>query len=244
MQTGWRAGGVALAVLLVASPARAQGGPVPRGRFEGIARIPGAPAVLVLDLDRGPTGEWIGSVTAPGYGAKGLPLTALTQEDGGLRASAPLFGGATLRVRSSGGGLAGTLDAAGQSAPLELARTGEPQVDLPPRNAALATAFEGRWAAQFEVGAFKLHAELSLRNEAGGTSSGEMKVVEMGGTPLKLERIVQDGQGLRFKALDGQAIEYEGRLSPAGDAIDGRLYVAALDAPVRFERAPHPPGED
>jgi len=234
--------GAALSVLLAAGPARAQGAAVPGGRFEGIARIPGAPAVLVLDLDREPKGGWIASITAPGYGAKGLPLTAVTEAGGELSASFALFGGATLRVHSSGSGLVGTLEAAGQTAPLELARAGAAQVDRPPRNAALAAGFCGQWSAQFEVGAFKLHAELSLRNEEGSTSSGEMKVPEMGGSAMKLEGIAQDGETVRFKAVGGQPIEYEGRLSPRGDSIDGRLYVASLDTAVRFERAARPAG--
>src|SRR5512140_2789126 len=153
MQPRLCAAGVALSLLLVAGPARAQGAAVPGGRFDGVARIPGGPVVLVLDLDREPKGGWIGSITAPGYGVKGLPLTAMTEEGGELRATAALFGGATLRVRASASGLAGTLEAAGQAAPLELARTGAAQVDLPPRNAALAKGFVGQWSAQFELGA-------------------------------------------------------------------------------------------
>jgi len=242
MQAKVCAAGMALCVLLVAGPARAQGTTVAPGRFDGVARIPGGPVVLVLDLDREAKSGWIGSITAPGYGVKGLPLAEVREEGGELRAKAALFGGATLRVRGSAGGLAGTLEAAGHTAPLELSRTGAPQVDLPPRNSALAAGFVGQWSTQFEIGAFKLHAELSLRNEEGGNSSGEMKVVEMGGSPMKLEAIVQEGEALRFKAVGGMPIVYEGRLSPKGDAIDGHVYVAALDAAARFARAAHPAG--
>ncbi len=112
-----------------------------------------------------------------------------------------------------------------------LERTGVAQVDLPPRNRALAAGFEGDWQAEFELG-WKRQAELSLRNEPGGTSSGEMKV---DGASLKLDQIVQDGNGLRFRLAGGPV--FDGRLDPAGTAIEGRMYLGGLEADVRWQRS-------
>lgn len=219
-----------LSIASFAGPATAQTARTLTGRWQGVVQIPAAPAVLVVDLDQTTQG-CVGSLTAPGHGWKGLPLTEVACENGALQASVALFGGAKLRVRLAGDTLAGTLEAGGNTAALELKRAGAAQVDLPSRNPALAAGFEGLWNAQFELG-WKRSAELSLRNEAGGTSSGEMK---LDGAPLKLERIVQDGDSLRFKLEGG--LEFEGRLDPAVTAIEGHMYVAGLEGAVRWQRA-------
>jgi len=232
IRLGWWAG--TLSILLIGAPAMAQTGGSLAGHWRGTVQIPGMPAVVVLDLDQA-AGTWVGSLTAPDYGAKGVPLTAIAlPEKGALQASVAVFGDAKLRVRIEGGKLTGTLEAGGNTAALVLERAGAAQVDLPPRNMALGAGFEGQWKAEFEVGS-KLHAELSLRNEPGGTSSGEMKVAEMGNAPLKLQRIVQEGGGLQFR-VEGAGAEFDGRLDPAGNAIEGRMYMGALEWEMRWQR--------
>jgi hypothetical protein len=224
-----------LSTLLFVAAARAQTGGTVAGHWQGMAQIPGAPAVIVLDLDQA-AGTWVGSATAPGYGQKGVPLTTVAVSGNGeVQASVALFGGAKLRAHLAGDRLTGTLEAGGNTAPLALARAGIPQVDLPPRNTALAVGFEGQWKAEFEAGS-KLHAELFLRNEPGGTSSGEITVAETGNAPQKLDRIVQEGAFLRFR-VNGPGVEFDGRLNPAGTAIEGRMYMAALDWEVVWQRA-------
>ncbi len=223
-----------LAIVPFAAPAMAQSAEELAGRWQGVAQIPGVPAVIVLDVDQ-TAGRCVGSLTVPGYGAKGVPLTEVACEGGTLTASAALFGGAKIRAQAAGGKLAGTLGAGGNTAPIELARVGTPQVDLPPRNATLAAGFEGEWKAEFELG-WKRSAALSLRNEAGATSSGEMK---LDGASVRLVRIVQDGNGLQFRVGD-TGLVFEGRLDPVGPAIEGRMDVAGLDALVRWERNTRP----
>jgi hypothetical protein len=225
----------ALAAPVLAAPSAAR---TLAGRWQGVAQIPGAPAVIVLDLDQAAGASWSGSVTVPGYGAKGVPLAEVACKDGTLTASAAVFGGAKIRAQAAGDKLAGTLEAGGNTAPLELERIGAAQVDLPPRNEALAAGFEGAWQSEFELG-WKQRAELALRNEPGGTSSGEMKI---GGAPVKLVRIVQDGAFLQFR-VGNTGLAFEGRLDPAGSAIEGRLYVAGLEGLVRWERSTKPTTE-
>jgi hypothetical protein len=212
-----------------AAPAMAQGTEAVAGRWQGGAKIPGTPAVIVLDLEQ-VAGGWVGSVTVPGYGTKGMPLTEVVCKDGTLTASAAVFGGAKVRAQATADKLSGTLEAGGNTAPLELERVGAAQVDLPPRNAALGAGFEGEWRAEFELG-WRRRAELSLRNEPGGTSSGEVKV---DGASVKLVRIVQDGAGLQFRVGD-TGLVFEGRLDPAGTAIEGRMYVGGIEGAVRWE---------
>lgn len=219
-----------LAIAACAGPATAQSADPLAGRWQGVARIPGAPAVIVLDLDRA-AGSCVGSVTAPGYGAKGVPLTGVECKEGSLTAAAALFGGVTLRAQAAGDQLAGTLEAGGNAAAVELARVGAAQVHLPPRNAPLAPGFEGHWKAAFELG-WQRRAELLLRNEAGGTSSGEMRI---DGASVKLARIVQDGASLQFRVGD-TGLVFEGQLVPNGTTIDGRLYVAGMEGAVHWER--------
>ena len=131
-----------LSIALFAGPATAQSAGTLTGRWQGVAQIPAAPAVIVLDLDQAARG-WVGSLTAPGYGRKGVVLTEVVCEAGALQASVALFGGAKLRVRLAGDALAGTLEAGGNTAPLELKRAGAAQVDLPPRNAAARGRLRG-----------------------------------------------------------------------------------------------------
>src|ERR1043165_9338326 len=58
----------------------AAGSASPGGRWEGEARIPGAPLPLVLDLAPDASGAWRGSVILPGLGVKGAPLAAVSVE--------------------------------------------------------------------------------------------------------------------------------------------------------------------
>jgi hypothetical protein len=132
------------------------------GRWEGEARIPGAPLPIVLDLAR-PTagGPWAGCVTLPGRGVKGAALDSLAVAgDGGVDADlAKAFGGppsdqpTRLAVRLlPDGQLDGSFRQGGLSAGLTLRRSGDPQLDAAPGRTPLPPAMAGIWRGQYELG--------------------------------------------------------------------------------------------
>src|SRR5438046_10681947 len=64
-------------ILLIASALVSRADENAAGRWEGTVQIPSHELVLVVDLvaGRGDGGGWQGSITIPGLGIKGAPLT-------------------------------------------------------------------------------------------------------------------------------------------------------------------------
>jgi outer membrane protein assembly factor BamB len=63
---------IIILIVAAALPCRAED--VISGRWEGTAQIPDGELIVVIDLAQ-ENGAWVGSITNPGLGLKGTPLT-------------------------------------------------------------------------------------------------------------------------------------------------------------------------
>lgn len=237
-----------LVAALVPSVLLAAGAADPSGRWEGEARIPGAPLPIVLDLTRAPAGgAWTGSVTLPGRGAKGIALDTLAvaadgQVDAGL---AKALGGPpseqptrlALRLLPEGR-LEGALQQGGHAAGVTLRRSGQAQVDAPPPHTPLPPALAGTWRGGYTLGGAPREVTLTLaapRADASGAPAGELLIVGKRRTQLAIDRV---DAAERYVTLEANAagIRLEGRWDGAAGSFDGTFVQGPFEAPLRLQR--------
>ena len=218
----------------------------PTGRWEGEVRIPGVPMAIVLDLARSaPDGAWVGSLTLPGRGVKGAALTDLgVDADGGVVADAgraiggpPSAHPTRLAVRlAAEGRLVGTWQQAGHSAEASFRRSGEPQVDLPPRSSPFPAGLAGVWSGRYELGGYPRDVTLTLSAPSTDTSTvGRASIVGKRRTELPIERVVVSGGDLTIES--GGGLRFEGRFDGGSGRIDGWMMQGPFEAPLLLRRA-------
>lgn len=241
----WRqrtAAGMALAaaasMTLATAAAVAAAAGDPAGRWDGIAQVPGAPQRIVIDLDRGPDGAWIGSVTLPGRGVKGAPMVDLVVDAGGIRAGlAPAFPfpidpAPRLHLQPAADGtLAGRFEQGGHAASLSLARSGPPQVDRPTAGTAVLPALQGQWRGRYELGGVPREVTLHLANGSDGVARGSLRIVGRRTSELEVDHVAQ---GREYIVLQAQAagLRIEGRFDAAAGRIDGGIVQGPFEAPL------------
>lgn len=247
----WLSRGAATAVLVVMGlGAQAiAAGPGPAGRWQGEARIPGAPMPVVLDLvlDQAPGSaqRWAGSITLPGRGVKGAVLeTVSVSTNGEVQANVgAAFGGPpmqqptriTLRP-AAGGRLEGEWQQAGHRAMLVLRRSGEAQVDSPPPRTPLPPALAGVWRGRYELGGYPREVTLTLAPPATAEApAGELLIVGKRRTQLAIDRVAASE---RFVVLESSAagIRLEGQWSGEAGTFDGLFFQGPFEAPLRLQR--------
>jgi hypothetical protein len=216
----------------------------PSGRWEGQARVPGLPLPIVLDLAPGAGSTWVGSVTLPGRGIKGLPLLALKVDADRVEASlAAAFGGAaappaTLSLQlQSDGRAAGDFQQGGHRAELTLIRTGAAQVDLPHRGTPIDARLAGIWTGRYELGGAPRDVRLILVQPSSETASGELTIVGRRTTQLTLDRVIQGARWLELES-DAAGIRIEGRWNADSSVIEGSFTQGPFEAPLTLRRQP------
>lgn len=231
--------------LLIASLGSPAAAATPSGRWEGEARIPGAPQRIVLDLAPSPAGEWAGSLTLPGRGVKGAPLDALTVgADGSVQAdAASAFGGppselpTQLAVRMlPDGRLEGELRQGGHAAALALRRSGDAQVDAPPARTALPAALAGTWRGRYELSGYPRDVTLTLQTTTSpSANAGELLIVGKRRSQLVIDRV---NASERFVTLEASAagIKLEGRWDATTGAFEGSFFQGPFEVPLKLQR--------
>lgn len=218
----------------------------PSGRWEGEARIPGAPQRLVLDLAQNRSdGRWAGSLTLPGRGTKGAPLQSLqVNPDGRVQAdAASALGGppgelpTQLELRLlSDGRLEGAWRQGGHEAGVLLWRSGDAQVDPPPPRTAVPTALSGIWRGTYELGGYPRDVTLTLHTTSDPQAeAGELLIVGKRRSQLAVDRV---NAGTRFVTLEaGSAgIRLEGQWDAARGTFDGTFSQGPFEAPLKLQR--------
>jgi len=224
---------VLLSVLVVPTLAHAQSIDA-SGHWEGSVQLPAMEVAFQVDFERTATGAVAGTISIPTQHLSGLPLTAVTLEGNtitfGARSDQVMTGVVSADRRS----ISGDYGMPGLSARFTLTRTGEPNVTLPPKSAAIPVNLEGRWAGTLDVDG-GLHLVLTLANEANVASRGQIVNLDEGGLTLPL-RIATDGRSvtLTSSATPGS---FTGTLSPDGSEIAGVYQQDGRTVPLTFTRA-------
>src|SRR5262245_60234017 len=125
---------IALASFFVVLAA-AQTGLNPSAHWEGFIHLPGQDLAMTLDLARGSTGAWVGSLSFPKTTTIDVPISSVSVEGAAVAFTVPgLEGDARFEGKLDGenGKLQGLASNAKGAVPFEVSRTGEASVKTPP----------------------------------------------------------------------------------------------------------------
>jgi len=208
-----------------------------RGHWSGSLDTPGGALAVEVDLDKTASG-WIGSISIPAQHASGIPLDAVTFNNG--KASFHIKGGPgdpgfTGTLSADGKSLDGTFSQGPVSLTLKLARTGEAKVEVPKASPAVAAEFLGIWEGAIQPG---LRVVLTISN---GKDGAEALLVspDQGNGQIPVGAVIQKGTKLTLdvKAVGGG---YEGEINKEGTEFNGTWTQLGNSAPLQFKRVSAP----
>ena len=205
-------------------------------------QIPGRQLTLIVDLAaESGGGDWQGSITIPGLGLKGAPLSDIALNGGDIVFSIKgaladqRTGPAKFNARFVGDGkLAGDFVQAGNAAPFALQKTGPPQVEILPRSTTIAKEIEGEWKGGYELFGYPRKVTIKLQNRGAEGATAEFVIVGRKENKLPVDRVVQQGE---FVTVDSHetGLSFEGRARK--DGIQGTIFQGPLEIPVTLRRA-------
>jgi hypothetical protein len=212
------------------------------GRWEGTVQIPSRELVLVVDLaaESGDNGGWQGSITIPGLGIKGAPLTdiAVKSDDVIFSIKSALADQRTGPAKFSGHftgdkKLAGNFEQAGNSAPFALEKTGPAQVEPPLHSTAIAKEIEGEWKGGYELLGYPRKVTIKMQNRGAEGATAEFVIVGRKENKLPVDHVVQEGEFLTIDSHE-TGLSFEGRAR--NDEIQGTILQGPLEIPVTLRR--------
>jgi hypothetical protein len=208
------------------------------GRWEGNVQIPGQDLHLIVDLSKGDNNDWIGSIIIPGFGIKGAELIDQHNRGGDLAFAIKgalgnqRAGQAELRAHfTADGHLVGDFKQAGNSAPFTLSRTGDAQVERPPKSTAVAKELEGEWKGDYEMLGYPRHATMKFAGSGAEAIPVEFTIVGKKVNNVPVSLVTQDGDFVTVKSEEF-GITFEGRFSKEAGEIKGTLSQGPLEAPL------------
>jgi hypothetical protein len=232
---------VASLLLAPATPLLAQAAVDPSGHWTGAIHVPaynGAPAREIgIDVDIAKTagGSLEATFGQPAQNIKGLPLGKISLDGKAI----------SFELRANGGGVfKGTVADAkaitgefvttegGYAIPFDLARTGEAQIQAPPRSAAIGKDLEGTWNGTIEFEGKKERLVLKLANRPDGTAAGT--VLDLDGSNVEIPiGMTQKAANVTIEVAAVSA-SFTGVLN--GDELSGTWKQGPLTLPVNFTR--------
>jgi hypothetical protein len=232
-----------IALLLCASGlARGASEPL-EGHWEGRIEIPGRAMPVVVDLARKDAAAWAGSITLPGFGIKGAPLSNVVTArsdvafDLGNFLSTPNQGPARFRIRLNANGvMAGEMNQGGNVAKMSLRKIGPAQVDAGPHSTPIRKALEDQWIGEFELGGYPRHVTLTVENHPNAPATATFVIVGKQTNNLPVDRVAEDGSFLRIESSTTH-VNFEGRLLEQSDELKGTVELGPLELPLVLRRA-------
>jgi hypothetical protein len=213
------------------------------GRWEGTVQIPGRELRLIVDLEQDNAGTWRGSIIIPGFDVKGAPLGDIFVKGSELSFAIrnalgnPPDAPTTIKAHlTADQKVSGDFTQAGNTAPVTLARTGPPQVEVPFRSTGIAPELVGTWKGQYELFGYPRHVTMTLSSQPGGKAAVEFVVVGKKTTKLPIDLITQEGKLLTLDSHEF-GISYEGSFEKEGDQIKGTLVQGPLEIPLILKRS-------
>ena len=223
-----------LALLMSAAPARAATGAA--GHWEGKIQIPDHELSFSVDLDQGPKGEWIGSLSISGTASVDVPLIKITVSGGSIQFAANLPGEAffagTLSADASS--ITGKASNAEGGVPFQLARSGEANVKVPPPSSMLPRDLEGTWEGSIASDGKVRRIALKLTPSPDGTAKATLISVDKGNLEIPVTTVTLQGKQLELqaRAVGGT---YRGTIGATGEIV-GEWIESAVRLPLTFKR--------
>jgi hypothetical protein len=224
-----------IAILMVAAALPCRAEDVMSGRWEGTAKIPEDELTVVVDLAQ-ENGAWVGSITIPGLGVKGIPLTDIRMEppDVNFAVKGPLGIRMNLRLLAPPDNkLAGNFEQAGNRATTTLQKTGPPQVEYAPRSTPVAKELEGEWKGDYEMLGYTRHVSIKFANHPDGATA-DFVIVGRKHNVLPVDLVAQEGDLVTVDSHE-MGFSFEGRLR--NGKLTGAIRQAATETPLVLERA-------
>jgi hypothetical protein len=202
------------------------------GRWEGVVKIPDHELNVIVDLAQ-EKAAWIGSITIPGLGLKGVPLGDIAVKSPDVNFNVKSALGIQIKSHLAGSNkLSGELEQAGNRAALTLEKTGPPQVEHPPRSTPVAKELEGEWKGDYEMLGSTRHTSIKLANGNDGATA-EFVIVGRKTNNLPVDLVTQEGDLVRIDSQIG--ISYEGRYREG--KLTGAVIQGGIETPLTLERA-------
>jgi hypothetical protein len=223
-----------IAILMVAAALPCRAEDVMSGRWEGTAKIPEDELTVVVDLAQ-ENGAWVGSITIPGLGVKGIPLTDIRMEppDVNFAVKGPLGIRMNLRLLAPPDHkLAGNFEQAGNRATTTLQKTGPPQVEYAPRSTPVAKELEGEWKGDYEMLGYTRHVSIKFANHPDGATA-DFVIVGRKHNVLPVDLVAQEGDLVTVDSHE-MGFSFEGRLR--NGKLTGAIRQAATETPLVLER--------
>ncbi len=224
-----------LALLLSPMPVRAATGAA--GHWEGKIEIPDHELSFAVDLDRGPKGEWIGSLSITGTSTVDVPLLKIVVSETAVQFTANLPGETSFTgtLSSVAASLTGKASNAEGAVPFQLARNGDANVKVPPPSSVLSKDFEGTWEGAVESDGKVRRIVLKLAPAPDGTATATLISVDKGNLEIPVTAVTLQGPQLELlaRAVGGT---YRGTLGSSGE-IAGEWIEPAARLPLTFKRA-------
>ena len=218
-------------IVAVALPCRAE--EAMSGRWEGTAQIPDDELNLIVDLSQ-QNGAWVGSMTIPGLGLKGAPLTDIKVQPPDVNFAVKGALGIQLKLRlDANNKLAGNFEQAGNRAAATLQKTGPPQVEYPPRSTALAKELEGEWKGDYEMLGYTRHVSIKFANHPDGATA-DFVIVGRKHNVLPVDLVTQEGDLVTVDSHE-MGFSFEGRLRDG--RLAGAIQQGAIETPLVLMRA-------
>lgn len=201
-------------------------------RWEGIAKITEDAIPCVFDLAQDGAGQWSGYATLPGFGVKAAPLADITIKDSSVEFTIPgALGGSRFKGKlTAAGKLDGVFEQGGNKADLELARTGEAQLEKPASASTIDKDAFGEWEGECNYMDRKTTIRLSLTS-VDGKPAAKIKLIRTRENDLPEVTVMQEAQWLVFRSAP-YGITVEGRLGKSPKEITGVLEQGNIETPL------------
>ncbi|MDZ4800134.1 MAG: hypothetical protein SGI92_18410 [Bryobacteraceae bacterium] len=208
----------------------------PAGHYEGTLSTPNGDMHMTVDIDKNAKGEWAGS-SALSPGPTGILLEKLTVDGENVSWAMGIPGAPSYKAtwNKETKVLKGTLEARGASIPLELKRSGEAKLDVPPPSTAIAKELEGKWAGSVETpNGQTLRLELEVTN-ASGAGSAVLTSLDQNNAKIPVNSITQKGSDFAME-LRMVGAKFAGKVSADNTAIAGAMEQGGGSMPLKFTR--------
>ncbi|HMC78880.1 MAG TPA: hypothetical protein VKH34_17145, partial [Vicinamibacterales bacterium] len=186
-----------LAWSMPSSPVVAAAGPA--GHWEGKIQIPDREMTFAVDLAQNASGAWIGSLSI--HGAD-VPLAEIAVKDAAVRFTASLPASTTFEgtLSADAAALTGKVGNAEGAVPFTLARSGDPDVKLPPPSSRMSKAFEGAWEGTADRVGKPMRVALTLSAAPDGTARATLVSIDKGNLEIPVTTVIVENTALELQA--------------------------------------------
>ncbi len=206
------------------------------GHYEGTLSTPNGDMHVAVDIAKNAGGAWIGSSTLS-PGPSGIQLDKVTVADTAVSWQMGIPGNPEFKGtwNAEAKSIKGALSARGNDLPLELKRTGDAKVDVPPPSTPASKEIEGKWAGALSTpNGQKLRVELDITN-VDGKAKAILPSVDQNNSQLPVTSFVQKGSDIAIEVRNVGA-KITGKVNADNTALDLTVDQGGSSLPLKLTR--------